>query len=69
MDRFAEVAGVQAVLIAGVDPRRQQLEYSMKEAIDGPSAGALLSVGSLAAIRSAKISRSTTMTGTVLPDG
>jgi Lon protease (S16) C-terminal proteolytic domain len=65
----AEVAGVQAVLIAGVDPRRQQLKYSMKEAIDGPSAGALLSVGSLAAIRSAKISRSTTMTGTVLPDG
>ncbi len=63
------VAGTQAVLISGVDPRLQQLRYSLREAIDGPSAGALLSVGSLAALRGSRISRSTTMTGTVLPDG
>jgi Lon protease (S16) C-terminal proteolytic domain len=63
------VAGVQAVLISGVDPRDRQLRYALREAIDGPSAGALLSTGSLAALRGVKISRSTTMTGTVLPDG
>ncbi len=63
------VAGVQAVLVAGVDPRTEQLRYSLGEAIDGPSAGALLSTGSLAAIRASNISDSTTMTGTVLPDG
>jgi Lon protease (S16) C-terminal proteolytic domain len=63
------VAGVQAVLISGVDPRVRQLRYSLREAIDGPSAGGLLSVGSLAALRGSKISKTTTMTGTVLPDG
>jgi hypothetical protein len=63
------VAGVQAVLVSGVDPRTKQLRYSLGEAIDGPSAGALLSAGSLAAIRESTISDSTTMTGTVLPDG
>ena len=63
------VAGVQAVLIAGVDPRLGQVSYSLREAIDGPSAGGLLSAGSLAAIRGASISEDTTMTGIVLPDG
>ncbi len=63
------VAEVQAVLIAGVDPRLVQVSYSLKEAIDGPSAGGLLSAGSLAAIRGVPLSRDTTMTGTVLPDG
>jgi hypothetical protein len=63
------VAGAQAVLVSGVDPRAKQLRYSLGEAIDGPSAGALLSAGSLAAIRASGISNSTTMTGTVLPDG
>jgi len=63
------VAGVQAVLISAADPRLHQLRYALKEAIDGPSAGALMSVGSLAALRGTKISDTTTMTGTVLPDG
>jgi hypothetical protein len=63
------VAGAQAVLISGIDPRLQQLRYSLDEAIDGSSAGALLSVGSGAALRGSRISGSTTMTGTVLPDG
>jgi hypothetical protein len=57
------------VLISGVDPRIKQLTYSLGEAIDGPSAGALLGVGSLVALRGSRISASTTMTGTVLPDG
>lgn len=63
------VGGVQAALISGIDPRLHQFKYSLREAIDGPSAGALLSVGSLAALSQSPISRSTTMTGTVLPDG
>lgn len=62
-------AGTQAVLATGVDPRRGQINYALTEAIDGPSAGALLTVGSLAAIRSATLSPTTTMTGTVLADG
>jgi hypothetical protein len=64
------VAAVQAVLAAGVDPRRRQLRYSVHEAIDGPSAGALLAVGSLAALSGEPLAAdTTTMTGTVLPDG
>ena len=63
------VAGVQAVLISGVDPRTRQLRFSLRDAIHGPSAGALLSAGSLAAISGSKLSASTAMTGTVLPDG
>ncbi len=63
------VAEVQAVLIAGVDPREIQVTYSLKEAIDGPSAGGLLSAASLASIRGVPVLPRTTMTGTVLPDG
>ncbi len=63
------VAEVQAVLVSGVDPRLHQLRYSLHEAIDGPSAGALLTVGTLAALRGASVPPSTTVTGTVLPDG
>ena len=63
------VAAVQAVLESGIDPRIGQLQYSLNEEIDGPSAGALMTVGSLAAIAGVAISDSITMTGTVLPDG
>ena len=63
------VAAVQAVLESGVDPRIGQLQYSLNEEIDGPSAGALMTVGSLAAIAGESILDSITMTGTVLPDG
>src|SRR5262245_21269883 len=63
------VGATQAVLISGVDPREQQLEYSLRDADDGPYAGAPLSVGSLAAPNGATPSESVTMTGTVLPDG
>jgi predicted S18 family serine protease len=44
------VAAVQAVLESGVDPRIGQLQYSLPEESDGPSAGALTTVGSLAEI-------------------
>jgi hypothetical protein len=63
------VAGTQAVLVSGIDPRVEQLRYALHEAIDGPSAGALMSVGSLAAIHGTTLDGSITMTGTVLPDG
>lgn len=63
------VAEVQAVLASGVDPRSVQLTYSLDEAIDGPSAGGVLSAGSLAAIQGLPLSPDTTMTGTILPDG
>jgi hypothetical protein len=63
------VAGVQAALMSGTDPRLHQLSYSLHEEIDGPSAGGVLAVGSLAALRGSRPSGSTTMTGTVLSDG
>ena len=63
------VAEIQAVLISGVDPREVQVTYSLKEAIDGPSAGALLSAASLASVRGVPLLPKATMTGTVLPDG
>ncbi|MEI6621877.1 MAG: S16 family serine protease [Actinomycetes bacterium] len=62
-------AAAQAVLDSGVDPRAGELTFTLKEAIDGPSAGALMTVGSLAAIAGTSLSASMTMTGTVLPDG
>lgn len=62
-------AAVQAVLQSGVDPRDVELRFSLEEAIDGPSAGALMTVGSLAAMSGAPVASATTMTGTVLPDG
>ena len=63
------VAEIQAVLISGVDPREVQVTYSLKDAIDGPSAGALLSAASLASVRGVPLLPKATMTGTVLPDG
>lgn len=62
-------AALFAVLESGIDPRLLELRYSLDEAIDGPSAGGLLSVGTLAAISDSPIAATTTMTGTVMPDG
>lgn len=62
-------AAVQAVLMSGADPRSVGLRYSLQEVLDGPSAGGLMAVGTLAAIVDAGIAADTTMTGTVLPDG
>lgn len=63
------LAEAHSVMESGFDPRLGQVTYSIPEQIDGPSAGALLSVGSLAAINDVPLLPGMTMTGTVRPDG
>ena len=63
------VAATVAALFSGRDPRSIDLQYSVTGPIDGPSAGAILTVGSLAAVRGESLDPRVTMTGTVAPDG
>jgi hypothetical protein len=58
-----------ATLLSGVDPRHLSATYTITGPIDGPSAGAILTVGTLAAIRGLPLDPTVTMTGTVSPDG
>lgn len=58
-----------ATLLSGVDPSHLNATYTVTGPIDGPSAGALLTVGTLAAIHGSSIDPTVTMTGTVSPDG
>jgi hypothetical protein len=58
-----------ATLLSGVDPRHLSVTYTITGPIDGPSAGAILTVGTLAAIRGRSLDPTVTMTGTVSPDG
>lgn len=63
----------QAALIASqlleYDPRATQATLSVSGRIDGPSAGALLTVGVLAGAQGHTIDPDMTMTGTINPDG
>lgn len=58
-----------ATLLSGVDPRHLSATYTITGPIDGPSAGAILTVGTLAAIRGQSLDPTVTMTGTISPDG
>lgn len=62
-------AAAFATLFAGVDPRRIGLDFTVTGPIDGPSAGAILTVGLLAAFRQTSLLDGVTMTGTIAPDG
>jgi hypothetical protein len=61
-------ATVEAALGLRRGPRIGQLQYSLDDETDGPSAGALMSVGSPAARVAEQISSSIVMTDTGLPD-
>jgi hypothetical protein len=58
-----------ATLLSGVDPGHLSATYTISGPIDGPSAGAILTVGTLAAIQGRSLDPKVTMTGTVSPDG
>lgn len=62
-------AAAIGTLGAGVDPRGRTISYSVGEAIDGPSAGALLTAGVLADLLATPLAPDISMTGTVLPSG
>jgi hypothetical protein len=66
-------AGWTAVLLGsllnGSDPNKYNVSFTSNGRIDGPSAGGLMTVGVLAALRGAHIKDDVTMTGTINPDG
>lgn len=61
-------AAAVAVFASAADPADVDIRYTITGPIDGPSGGALLTVGTLAAIRGDTLATDVTMTGTISPD-
>ena len=68
---LAATASAAAVgtLLTGADQSAVDLRYDITGAIDGPSGGAALTVGTMAAITGAPVKAKVAMTGTISPDG
>ena len=68
-----QAAGWMASLIAAqltdFNPSTMQVSYEVQARIDGPSAGGLMTVGILAAVRGDEVRSDVAMTGTINPDG
>jgi hypothetical protein len=62
-------AAAVGTLLTGADQSVVDLRYDITGAIDGPSGGAALTVGTMAAITGAPIRPRIAMTGTIAPDG
>ena len=62
-------AAAVATVLSATDPGAVAIRYAITGAIDGPSGGAILTVGTLAAIRGETLDPKVTMTGTISPDG
>lgn len=62
-------AAVLGTLFSGIDPDDVACKFEITGPIDGPSAGAILTVGVLAALKQQPLNSQTTMTGTISPDG
>ena len=62
-------AAAVATILSAADPAQIDINYGITGSIDGPSGGAILTVGTLAAIRGEKLLPKVTMTGTISPDG
>lgn len=60
---------VFGILATGADPAKMAVDFKVSDQIDGPSAGAFMTVGVAAAINGDAIDRSVSMTGTINPDG
>lgn len=58
-----------STLITGASLDKRQFQVNATGFIDGPSAGALMTVGAISLIRGDKIDSDVTMTGTINPDG
>lgn len=63
------MAAVTAAMLTDFDPRTMRVSFEYEGRIDGPSAGALMTCGVLAAVRGDKIREDAAMTGTINPDG
>lgn len=62
-------AAMVATLYSGVDPSSISMDFTITAPIDGPSAGGILTVGLLAALRNQNLAEGVTMTGTITPEG
>ncbi len=62
-------AAAVATLLNGAPLSGVRVDYDINGRIDGPSAGALMTVGLLSLMRGDKIKPGITMTGTINPDG
>jgi uncharacterized protein len=65
----AWTAALNAALITDFDPRAMHVSFEYEGRVDGPSAGALMTVGVLAAVRGDTPRADVAMTGTINPDG
>lgn len=65
----AWVATVLGADITGFDPLETQVLFEGQGYVDGPSAGGVLTIGILAALRGEAVRPDTAMTGTINPDG
>ncbi len=62
-------ASLTAAQLLDFDPRAMQATFTVQGRIDGPSAGALLTIGVLSGVRGDQLRDDVTMTGTINPDG
>ncbi len=62
-------AATTATLLTGEPLTGKKAEFEISGEIDGPSAGALMTVGVLSLIRGDKVKKNVTMTGAINPDG
>lgn len=60
---------VFGILATGADPGKVAVDFAVSDVIDGPSAGAFMTVGVAAAVNGDTIDKSVSMTGTINPDG
>ncbi len=63
------MASVMAAQLTDFDPATMQVAFEVQGFVDGPSAGALMTVGILAAVRGDTVRADAAMTGTINPDG
>lgn len=63
------MAAVTAAVLSDFDPRTTRVSFEYEGRVDGPSAGALMTCGVLAAARGDTLREDAAMTGTINPDG
>lgn len=63
------LATLVSAMLTGFDPSQTQVSFDIAGYIDGPSAGGLMTVGTLAGLRGDKVLDEVAMTGTINPDG
>lgn len=62
-------AATVATLGSAIDPRHLEIRFDVDEAIDGPSAGAFATLGTMAQLKNNTIPANISLTGTISPDG